>query len=67
MDAANPILHYALGLTIEIYKEMCDSPRISLGRVGKLAVEAVVGKSGVAGREGWKCKPYIILCITDPP
>ena len=26
MDAANPILHYALGLTIEIQDEVCFPP-----------------------------------------
>ena len=39
VDVVNPILHYALGLTIEIQEEICDLQRIFIGGVGKLSVE----------------------------
>ena len=64
MNTENPILRYAFGQTIEIYQEICNFPRISLGGVGKLGV---LGSGGVARREGCKCKPYITLCIVGRP
>ena len=53
MDAVKHILYYALDLTIEIYEEINDFPRILVGGLGKLGGEGSGGEEGMVGREGW--------------